>query len=73
MIVVFYRERDDPDGDSITNVNWDLGTVRGPDGFTRLLLNEDDNRKHVQNGEPPKRDLPEVRYISYITYNFHCS
>ncbi len=65
--LTFSRERDDNDDDSGTDLEWDLGTVRGPGAVIRLKHNEDDNRRQVQNGEPPNPDLHEVSYISNLT------
>ncbi len=54
LLLFFHRDdegREDQDGES---PDWDLGTVKGP-GILRLQQDED--RKRVQNGEPPMHEV----------------
>ena len=54
--------REDQDGES---PDWDLGTVKGP-GILRLQQDED--RKRVQNGEPPMHEVRECYQGSVVDY-----
>ena len=60
LVVLLYRDDDKDEDDPAVGVEWDLGTVRGPRGVIQLAEKEPPH-KRVQNGEPPNRDLHEVR------------
>ena len=57
------RDDDDNVDDPSNSVEWDLGTVRARREPVRIQPYNDESereRKRVQNGDPPNRDMYEV-------------